>query len=151
MSENFISPFQMKKNTVLAYNIQQNDLGHEYVDKDINYALGVDYLVSDISIENNAMEAYLDLFIGITGKFAENDEKIIDIKLNMRGVFSGDTREVTTEDFGKMVRLNGISTLMQLSRAFVTTTTALSGHPSPINCPMVNVYELIKAKEQKEG
>ena len=71
------------------------------------------------------------------------------IRLDMMGAFEGDSEQIDRERFLTMLKINGLSTLMQLSRAYVTASTALSGFVNPIHFPMVNVYELVKMKEKE--
>ena len=143
---NLISPFQIKRNSVVAYEIHQSETIQEY--ESASVSLGADYKISDINKENERLDARVDLFIVLLGK-TNNDETVFEIKLNMMGIFEGNSEQISYEKFSDMLKINGLSTLMQLSRAYVTATTSLSGFSNPINFPMVNVFELIKWKESK--
>lgn len=140
---NIISPFQLKKNMIVKYGIEQTEASQEYKSTDVS--LGVDYKISSITMKNDTWNAQLDLLIILTGK-TNNGETIFTINLDMMGLFEGNAQQIEKEKFNDMLKINGISTLMQLSRAYVTATTALSNFPNPINFPMVNVFELVKGK-----
>lgn len=144
MSE-FISPFQMKGNRIIKFSINQKDIQHEY--DSTNASLIVDYEISDIIKTDKVFNAKVDLNINILGE-TNNDEELFELELTMRGYFEGDCEKVSENKFEDMIKLNGLSTLIQLSRAYVTAATALSGFTNPINFPMVNVFELIKMKEE---
>ncbi len=143
---NIISPFQMKKNMIVSYAIEQMEATQEY--ERTSVSLGVDYKISDVVKMEELLNARVDLFVELMGK-TEQEEKVFVIKLDMMGIFEGNVEQIGENKFKDMVKVNGISTLIQLSRAYVTATTALSGFSSPINFPMVNVFELIKRKDEK--
>lgn len=142
-----ISPFQMIYNKVVEFRIVQYDQLPEYDTTSVN--LGADFIISDFVNENEKYKAKLNLNIILVGE-TDKGEKVFDISLNMLGLFHGDVNELEEGKFVEMLKINGISTLMQLSRAYVTSATALSGFSSPVNFPMVNVYKLIELKEKIE-
>lgn len=141
---NIVSPFQMKENRVVSFGFKQKDLTRECESTKVE--LGVDYKISDIVEADKTLCAKVDLLIRLVGKTME-DEDSFEISLDMLGYFQGDSGQMDKDRFLNMLKINGISTLMQLSRAYITASTALSGFENPINFPMVNVYELIKMKE----
>lgn len=145
MSE-FISPFQMKRNKIIKFNIIQRDIQQEYNSTKAN--LMVDYEISDIIKSDELFNATVDLGINILGETNKNEE-LFELELTMRGYFEGNCEKVPEDKFQDMLKLNGLSTLLQLSRAYVTAATALSGFTNPVNFPMVNVFELIKTKEEE--
>ncbi len=141
-----ISSFQMKSNRVVEFKLNQKDASKEC--ETINVSFKADYLISDISEEDNFFIAKVDLLTSLKGK-TDYDKEIFEIILDMQGVFTGDAETLNEEQFNDMLSLNGVSTLMQLSRAFVTSSTALSGFDRPINFPMINVFELNKLKKKR--
>lgn len=142
-----ISPFQMKGNKIINFSINQKDIQNAY--DSTNASLSVDYKISDIVKEEKNFCADIDLIIVITGK-TNNEEEMFEIELTMRGYFEGNCEKVEENKFQDMLKLNGLSTLIQLSRAYVTAATALSGFTNPINFPMVNVFELTKEGDNRE-
>ena len=143
-----ISPFQMKINKIESFEINQNYPIKEYNDNCVT--LGTDYKISNLSTENDIMSAQINLFVQLIGE-TENEETIFNIELNMMGIFEADGKQIDKDRFNSMLEINGISTLMQLSRAYVTAVTSLSGFTHPINFPMVNVFELIKMKKKDQN
>lgn len=142
-----ISPFQMKKNKVIKFKIVQND--NDLIYEEVRVNLGADYKISEDVVEDDKYLAKLDLLIELEG-VSDQNEQIFNIRLDMMGQFIGNTRKLSKEKFSEMLKINGVSTLLQLSRAFVTSVSALSGFARPINFPMVNVFELNKLKEANE-
>lgn len=65
----------------------------------------------------------------------------------MMGTFEGKDEQLDKGRVLNKLKIKGFSILMQLSRAYVTASTTLSGFVNPIRIPMVNVYELVKRKE----
>ena len=141
-----ISPFQMKKNRVVSFEFRQNETVGEYEERKVSF--GVDYEIADIVESDGIMRTELHLLIQIKGR-ADTEEELFQLRLDMMGVFEGDSEQIDRERFLTMLKINGLSTLMQLSRAYVTASTALSGFVNPIHFPMVNVYELVKMKEKE--
>lgn len=141
-----ISPFQMSKNQIVSFEFKQNACVNEYKSQKVSF--GADYEMSDVTESEGKMSAELHLLIEIIGK-ADIGEELFQIRLDMMGEFEGLSEQLDKERFLSMLKINGLSTLMQLSRAYVTASTALCGFTSPIHFPMVNVYELVKRKENK--
>lgn len=142
-----ISPFQMKKNRVVKFDFKQIDEIKEYDSTSVE--IGVDFKISNISDLDGRLNAQINLLISLTG-ITDSDEKVFELNLDIMGIFEANKLDIDEDKFIDMVKVNGISTLMQLSRAYVTAATALSGFVVPINFPMINVIELIKLKEQAE-
>lgn len=142
-----ISPFQMNYNKVVSFSINQYDSVQE--PESINISLGVDFEISDVIKIKNKWNARLDLFVKLTGTTqTEDKEKVFEIALKMMGNFEADIMQIEEQKFMEMLKINGVSTLMQLSRAYITSVSAQSGFEQPINFPMVNVFELNKMRER---
>lgn len=140
-----ISPFQMERNNVVKFNITQNDNVSSFESISVN--LGVDYEISNVSVKDDKYCARLNLLVELEG-ITNKEEQSFNIHLEMIGIFNCNTTSLDKEKFVEMIKINGVSTLMQLSRAYVTSITALSGFERPIHFPMVNVFELNKLKEE---
>ncbi len=141
-----ISPFQMKRNRVVSFEFKQSEPVGEYESRKVSF--GADYEISDIIESEGIMRSEVHLFVKLTG-VTDTEEELFQIRLDMMGVFEGVSDQLDRERFANMLRVNGLSTLMQLSRAYVTASTALSGFTNPIQFPMVNVYELVRMKEKE--
>ena len=74
----------------------------------------------------------------------------IKIDLTMEGAFIGNIQKLKKEDFANMLELNGLTTLSQLSRAYILSVTALSGITPPVKLPMINIFKLRQQKKKKE-
>ncbi len=75
-----------------------------------------------------------------------NNKEVGTINIVMGALFNG-TLDIE-EDFEKMLKLNGATTLSNLMRAYVASNTALSGMPT-IMVPMINFVEFFNNKEDK--
>lgn len=139
-----ISPFQMKKSRVVSFEFNQSESTDEYESRKVSF--GADYEIAEVKEVDGILQSDLHLLIEMTGK-TDTEEELFQIRLDIMGVFEGESAHMDQERFLSMIKINGISTLMQLSRAYVTASTALSGFVNPIRFPMVNVYELVKRKE----
>lgn len=142
-----ISPFQMKSNRVVLFEFKQSEENGEFGSRKVSF--GADYVMSDITITDEIMRSELHLLIHMVGR-SDTDAELFQLQLDMMGVFEGNSGQIDRERFSNMIKINGLSTLMQLSRAYVTAATALSGFANPINFPMINVYELVKMKEKEQ-
>ena len=69
--------------------------------------------------------------------------------LKNEGNFIGSKKKLSASKFREMLEINGTATLSQISRAYLTSVTSLSGIP-PINLPMINVYAMKKYKENNK-
>ena len=141
------SPFHIEHNKIADLQINQYESLFPFENVTVDF--GVDYKISDIHEENDCHAANIDLLFNING-IADNKEKIFFIKLIMVGLFSGDSSELSQDEFKDMLKVNGVATLIQLGRSYVTAITALSGFKKQINLPMINVFELNEMKENIE-
>lgn len=142
------APFQFKKSSVVEFEIKDRKVKNYQGRLQIN--IGIDYNISDVRKTNDTYEASLYLFIKLQG-LTENRDSVFTIQLNMQGDFSGSTDKLSGQEFTNMVELNGLSTLMQMSRAYITTVTSLSGFSSPIVLPLFNLFDIIKNKKREIG
>lgn len=78
-----------------------------------------------------------------------NDEEYAKIHISMRGLFYGiKTPENSLDNFEKMLKINGATTLSHLIRAYVYTSTGLSGIPQ-ISTPMINFVKFFEDAEKE--
>ncbi|PKM54959.1 MAG: preprotein translocase subunit SecB [Firmicutes bacterium HGW-Firmicutes-20] len=141
------SPFQLKKSQVNQLKIDKYDNISKFTSIMVDF--GIDYRILEVDEDNDSYYAWLELLFNIPG-ITENEEKSFDINLNMLGIFECNKNALNKEDFMNMLIVNGVSTLIQISRSYITAITALSGFEKPINLPMINVFELNKIKKSKE-
>ena len=138
------SPFRIEQNKIVDLQINQYDNFFSF--ENITVDFGVDYKIANMHEENDCYTANIELLFTING-IAENKEKVFFIKLIMLGLFRADSSELSQAEFKEMLKINGVATLIQLGRSYVTAMTALSGFREQINLPMINVFELNEVKE----
>jgi preprotein translocase subunit SecB len=97
--------------------------------------------------QNSNYSGCLEFIVVIKAKI--KNSILFKIYSNMEGVFIGNKEKIDFEAFQKMLEINGLTTLSQLSRAYIISATALSGINPPVKMPMINVLSLIKRKKEK--
>ncbi len=138
LMDNYISEFSLNVFNKIKPNINLGinaNIGFRIVninEKDligqIELKYDIDVIDNDITTENN---------------------KVAKINITMNALFKG-SGGIEIEKFEDMLRLNGATTLSHLCRAYINTTTALSGMPA-ITMPLINFHEFFKnAKEKSE-
>lgn len=141
-TDKIMADFQFLNNKVIEFTIENSLLNIK--DKVIKVNFDMDY---DIVSCNEVEDGYLgvvDFIVNSIGKIEESES--FKIHLKMRGNFIGFKRNLNMDKFKEMLEVNGAATLSQISRAYITSTTSLSGMPS-INLPMVNIYAMKKYKD----
>lgn len=135
--------FQFLDNKVIDFHIKNNLLNTKNdivkVDYDMDYEI-----VSCNELEDNYLGS-INLIVNLIGKI--EDEKMFEIYLTMNGKFTGSKNNLSIDKFEEMLKVNGTATLSQISRAYITSVTSLSGIIS-INLPMVNIHAMKKYKEE---
>lgn len=112
-------------------------------DLDVNGNIGFRIVnISDSLL--GQIELKYDIDISDTGN---KEKKLAKIILNMNALFQG-TGDIDKKKYEEMLKINGSETLSHLCRAYINTTTALSGMPT-ITLPLMNFNELFKNAEQK--
>lgn len=144
-TDKIMADFQFLNNKVIEFTIENSLLNIK--DKVIKVDFDMDY---DIVSCNEVEDGYLgvvDFIVNSIGKIEESES--FKIHLKMRGNFIGFKRNLNMDKFKEMLEVNGAATLSQISRAYITSTTSLSGMPS-INLPMVNIYAMKKYKDNSK-
>ncbi|NLU48387.1 MAG: preprotein translocase subunit SecB, partial [Syntrophomonadaceae bacterium] len=67
----------------------------------------------------------------------------------MEGAFAGNAEKLGHQRFTDMLEMNGLITLLHISRAYLLSVTAQSGINPPVKLPMVNVIKLREKKAQQ--
>ncbi len=138
LMDNYISEFSLNVFNKIKPNINLGinaNIGFRIVNINEKELIGqielkydIDVIDNDITTENN---------------------KVAKINITMNALFKG-SGGIEIEKFEDMLRLNGATTLSHLCRAYINTTTALSGMPA-ITMPLINFHEFFKnAKEKRE-
>jgi hypothetical protein len=72
------------------------------------------------------------------------------VELEMEGLFTGDAEKMPQENFMNMLEMNGLITLLHLSRAYLLSVTSQSGIQPPVKIPMINVLKLREEKARQK-
>lgn len=109
---------------------------------DVSYDF--DYEIGDVEEEDNRFEGILKFTVQVKAKV--KNKILFKIELEMEGAFVGNTEKISREKFAEMLEINGLITLLHISRAYLISVTAQSGIRPPIQIPMVNVLKLREEK-----
>lgn len=142
-TDKIMADFQFLNNKVIEFHIQNNLLNTE--DKTIKIDCDMDYEIVSCNEFEDRYLGIVDFIVDLSGKI--RDSEAFKIRLIMRGNFVGSKIKLSINSFEGMLEVNGTATLSQISRAYLTSVTSLSGM-FPINVPMVNIYAMKKYKEK---
>jgi len=140
-----IADFQFLNNKVLEFFMQNNLLSIK--NKPIKIDFDADYEVINCEEADQRYNGTIDFIVDLIGNVEE--EEVFKIHLKMRGNFVGSKDNLSIDRFKQMLEINGIATLSQISRAYITSVTSLSGILT-INLPMINIYAMKKYKENNK-
>jgi preprotein translocase subunit SecB len=105
-----------------------------------------DYEINDIEEEGNWLLGSLKFMVQVKAKV--KNKILFKIELEMEGTFAGNAEKLSREKFIEMLEMNGLITLLHLSRAYLVSVTAQSGIHPPVHIPMINVLKL-RAKKAR--
>lgn len=140
MSNELISPFKIDRNFIKEFSYTFDD--KEIVGEKVEILLKANYEMAKFQKIGDDTVGNINLIIEVKGVCIGNE--VFKIYLNMQGIFSAPSEIIDEKSFKDLLLLNGLTVLMQLSRAYITANTALAGFKNPINIPMINIYELVK-------
>ncbi|OLN33078.1 protein-export chaperone SecB [Desulfosporosinus metallidurans] len=106
-----------------------------------------DYKVNEVETKENKFLATLSLIIQVKAKI--KNKILFRVELEMDGLFAGDAREISQEKFMNMLEMNGLVTLLHISRAYLLSVTSQSGIQPPVKIPMINVLKLREKKARQ--
>lgn len=144
-SKEILADFQFAGNRVSSFSVETKDI--ETKGAKANVSFEFDY-------NTKAFEESEDRYIGelefvVSAKAKVKSSILFKIDLNMDGLFMGNPKKLSKENFMDMLELNGVVTLSQLARAYVLSVTSLSGINPPVKLPMINVAALREKKKRK--
>lgn len=144
-SKDILADFQLVENKITHFKLEGKG-NYASLNSDLEY----DFDYNIVNIEEND-EGFLGLieFI-VLAKAKEKNTMLFKISLKMEGTFLGNKNFIDYEEFQKMLQLNGVASLSQLSRAYILSVSALSGINPPIKLPMFNVFSLYEKKHEPE-
>lgn len=108
----------------------------------------IDYNIVDFIEDDDKFVGIINFIVDLKAK-AKN-LVIFKIHLIMEGTFAGNPKKLNKEQFKNMLELNGVATLSQFTRSYISSVSALSGINPPVNLPMINIQALRKTKLKNE-
>ncbi|HHW57996.1 MAG TPA: preprotein translocase subunit SecB [Clostridia bacterium] len=145
-SNQVLADFQFVGNRVSNFKIETRDIKTNEFKVKVTYDF--DYEIKEIKELEDRYVGYLEFITLIKAKV--KNAIFFKIDLTMEGAFIGNIQKLKKEDFANMLELNGLTTLSQLSRAYILSVTALSGITPPVKLPMINIFKLRQQKKEKE-
>jgi len=112
-----------------------------------NVSFDFDYEVMDLLEEDNRFLGIIQLIVQVKAKI--KNKVLFKIDLKMEGAFAGNAEKLGHQRFTDMLEMNGLITLLHISRAYLLSVTAQSGINPPVKLPMVNVLKLREKKAQQ--
>jgi len=112
----------------------------------VDISFDTDYNIKESQEPGVRYLGILELIIKV--KATIKKKLLFKIELEMEGAFTGDAEKLTHEKFAEMLEMNGLITLLQISRAYILSVTCQSGINPPVKMPMINVFKL---REQKKS
>lgn len=108
-----------------------------------------DYQTSNIEESEGKLFGVLLFKIQIKAKV--KNKILFKIDLEMDGAFAGNVEKLNRKKFVEMLEMNGLITLLHISRAYLLSVTAQSGIQPPVQIPMVNILKLRDQKAKLTG
>lgn len=142
-----LADFQFVANRVSEFKIETRDIRTNEFKVHVTYDF--DYNIKEVEEFEDKYIGYIEFITVIKAKV--KNSMLFKINLTMEGVFVGNAQKLKRDDFLDMLELNGLTTLSQLSRAYILTVTSLSGINPPVKLPMVNIFKLIQQKKDNEA
>lgn len=112
-----------------------------------NVSFDFDYEVMDLLEEDNRFLGIIQLLVQVKAKI--KNKVLFKIDLRMEGAFAGNAEKLSHQKFTDMLEMNGLITLLHISRAYLLSVTAQSGINPPVKLPMINVLKLREKKAQQ--
>jgi preprotein translocase subunit SecB len=142
-----LADFQFVGNRVSEFKIETRDIRtNEFK---VHVTFDFDYNIKGVEELEDKYIGYIE-FITVIKANVKNSI-LFKINLTMEGIFAGNTQKLKQDDFLGMLELNGLTTLSQLSRAYILTVTSLSGINPPVKLPMINIFKLMQQKKNNEA
>ncbi|WP_027308643.1 protein-export chaperone SecB [Caloramator sp. ALD01] len=145
-SNDILADFQFLGNRVSNFSIETKQIVSK--NEKINISYEFDYNILNIEEDDKKYFGLLEFIVVVKSKV--KNSILFKINLTIEGAFIGNKEKIKKEDFERMLKINGVTTLSQLSRSYILSVTALSGINPPVKLPMINIFQLIYKKEQKK-
>lgn len=143
-SKNIIADLQFIASKVSKFSLDTKEI--DVKPAKANVSFDYDYNIIKIEELNDKYVGLIEFTVQVKAKV--KNAVLFKINLIMEGAFAQNRNTLSMEDFKDMLKVNGITMLSQLSRAYIISVSSLSGINPPVKLPMINVYSLIKKKEE---
>lgn len=141
--EQAFSSFQFIQNRLVDLKFTNNRLKTDMINLKKNF--DINYKIESIEEREDHYIGVITLHISLTAK--DDLGKAFSIKLIMEAYFTNNKSQ-PIEKFENMLRLNGVSTLYSICRAYLTTISSISFIGDSIKLPMLNVLMFKELKDQ---
>lgn len=145
-SKEILADFQFAGNRVSSFSIETKDI--ETKGAKANVSFDFDYNTKAFEETEEKYIGELEFIVSVKAKV--KNAILFKIDLKMDGLFLGNPKRLSKENFMDMLELNGVVTISQLARAYVLSVTSLSGINPPVKLPMINVVALRDKKKSKD-
>ncbi|HPU49569.1 MAG TPA: preprotein translocase subunit SecB, partial [Syntrophomonadaceae bacterium] len=95
-----------------------------------NVSFDFDYEVMELLEEDNRFLGIIQLIVQVKAKI--KNKVLFKIDLKMEGAFAGNAEKLGHQRFTDMLEMNGLITLLHISRAYLLSVTAQSGINPPV-------------------
>jgi len=140
-----LADFQFLKNRVSKFSVDYKAI--DLKEKSTLINCDIDYNVIDFIEDDNKFIGILNFVVDLKAK--TKSSVLFKMHLTMEGTFAGNSKKLNIEQFKDMLELNGVATLSQFSRSYISSVSALSGINPPVNLPMINIHALREFKLKK--
>lgn len=144
-SKEIASNLQFVASRVSNFNLEVKDI-NIIKGSHANLNFDFDYNILNTEEINEYYKGLIEFIVSVKAKV--KNTVLFKLNLNMEGIFIGNKETLNMDEFTKMLKLNGLTTLSQLSRAYLISVTSLSGINPPIKLPLINIFSLINEKEK---
>lgn len=141
--DNIVAEFQFVGSRIIEYTLKTESINHTK----LKMGVDIDYSISEIINMKEKNIGNILLSIKIRG-INELEECVINISLDIEGMFISNPNVMSKEKFKEMIEQNGLVTLSQIARSYLVGATALAGINPPIKLPMINIYKMIENKRK---
>jgi len=109
-----------------------------------NTSFDFDYNINSLDESDDQYLGIIEFIVKV--KAVVGKKQLFKIELVMEGAFSGNASKMPKDRFKDMLELNGLVTLLQISRSYILSVTSQSGIYPPVKIPMINVMKLREEK-----
>lgn len=145
-SKKIQADFQFIANRVSSFILETKDIDTSTNSAKIDFDF--DYNIMKIEKTEKNYMGVIEFIVEVKAKI--KNTILFKINLKMEGIFIGNPYVLTEETFTTMLELNGVATLSHIGRAYIASTTSISGINPPIRLPMINFNKLRELKKKAD-